>query len=223
MKKIVLFTLAILFTAVSQKAFAFAVSYDQKVSVNGESVANIKVVVQDEKMRAESNFGGMATMMIRNETGTYSYLPTQKMATKIPASMDRPNLTRDLPHFMDFLQKNSGTKVGTEEAFGYQCDVYKFTEPTIKKDAKAWVWKEKEFPVKIEVSAPEGLTTVELTNIQFEPKIEENTFQMPADVKILDLEAAAPKNALAEATQAATEATQKAAEPPAQTTEEPKP
>ena len=168
--------------------FAFAVSYDQKVSVNQSPIATIKVIVKDEKMHAESNFGGMTSVMIRNESGVYSYLPAQKMATKIPASMDRPNLTRDLPHFMDFLNKNGATKIGSEKIAAYDCDIYKFTEPTIKKDAKAWIWKEKGFPVKIEVNATEGLTVVELTNIQFTVNPDDATFKLPADAKIIDLE-----------------------------------
>ena len=193
MKKFLMFcaALSLLNVFFTPRVFAFSVSYDQKVSVQDNAVATIKVVVKDEKMKAESDFGGIATVMLRNETGTYSYLPAQKMATKIPASMDRPNLTRDLPRFLDFLQENKAEKVGAEQLLGYDCDVYKFIEPTIQKEAKAWVWREKSFPVKIEVTAPEGLTTVELTNIQFDPQIDEAVFQVPTDAKVLDLEAAA--------------------------------
>ena len=174
----------------TRQAFAFSVSYDQKVSVENNPVANIKVVVQDEKMRAESDFGGMKSVLVKNETGSYSYLPEQHMATKIPADMNRPNLTQDLPHFMDFLTKNKGEKIGSEKLEGRDCDIYKFTEPTIQKEAKAWIWTEKQFPVKIEVPAPEGVTRVELLNVQFNPLVEATTFQLPADVKILDLAAA---------------------------------
>ncbi len=193
MKKISLLAI-FLFLAFSSRVFAFSVSYDQKVSVNKSPIANIKVVVKDNNMRAESNFGGMASVMIRNESGSYSYLPAQKMATKLPASMDRPNMTRDLPHFMDFLNKNSGKKVGNEKLGEFDCDIYTFIEPTIKKEAKAWIWKQKEFPVKIEVDAPEGLTSVEMSNVQFEPKIDDSAFKLPAEAKVIDLEKANQTN-----------------------------
>lgn len=170
-------------------AFSFSVSYDQKVTLEKNVLAVIKVLVQDEKMSAQSSFNGMESIILRNETGTYSYMPSQKMATKIPAAMDRPNLTRDLPRFMDFLKQNEGKKVGSETVEGKACDIYTFTEPTLKREAKAWVWAEKNFPLRIEVPSPEGLTLVELSNIQFDPKIPENQFKLPADVKVIDLEA----------------------------------
>jgi outer membrane lipoprotein-sorting protein len=185
--KLVLFTLFLL--TLTSQAFAFSVSYDQKVSVESNVVANIKVVVKEENMWAESDFGGFKTVLLRNDKGTFSYIPEQKVATKIPAAMDRPNLTRDLPHFMEFLKTNKAEKVGSEKVDGKDCDIYKFMEPTVQQEAKAWVWTEKQFPVKIEVPAPEGLTVVELYNIQFDPKVEANTFVLPEDVRIMDMEA----------------------------------
>lgn len=184
----------------TSQTFAFSVSYDQTVSIDAKPMAVIKVMVQDEKMRAESDFGGMKSILLRNETGSYSYMPEQKMATKIPAAMDKPNLTRDLPHFMDFLTKNNGQKIGAEKIGGKDCDIYRFTEPMVQQESKAWVWTEKQFPVKIEVPAPEGLTLVELSNIQFDPAVDPSLFQLPGDVKVIDFEAqqqaaSAPANA----------------------------
>ena len=188
--KIRLTFLALLLLTMTSQAYAFSVSYDQKVSIDNNPVANIKVVVKDENMWAESDFGGMKTVMLRNETGSYSYVPAQNVATKIPAEMDRPNLTRDLPHFMDFLTANSAKKVGQETVDGKECEIYTFIEPMVQKESKAWVWAEKNFPVKIEVPAPEGLTKVELNNIQFDPATDANTFNLPEGVKILDFAAA---------------------------------
>lgn len=190
MKKFLLFvlTFGLLCFNRSSHLWAFSVSYDQKVSVENKAIAVIKVVVQDNKMWAQSNFGDGESVMLRNEEGAFSYIPAQKMATKIPSSMDRPNLTRDLPRFMDFLKENGGKKISSETLDGKQTDVYEFKEPTLQTQSKAWVWTEKSFPVKIEVPAPEGKTTVELSNIQFDPAIKENQFKLPADVKIVDLE-----------------------------------
>lgn len=174
------------FFAQISAAFSFSVSYDQSVSLDSNPVAEVKVVVKDEFMKAESKFGDMTSVMYRNETGVYSYLPAQKVATKIPPSMDAPNLTRDLPNFMAYLQKNSGVKIGAEVLNGLDCDIYEFNEPTIQKLSKAWIWREKSFPVKIEVPAPEGLTIVELSNIQFDPPTDPAVFQLPADAEIVD-------------------------------------
>ncbi len=188
MKKTVLSALAFvafLFIPYSG-AYCFSVSYDQTVKLENNLVAEVKVVVKDDFMRAESKFGDAVSVMYRNETGIYSYLPAEKVATKIPAAMDTPNLTRDLPNFTDYLQRNAGVKTGSEVLNGLQCDIYEFNEPTIQKKSKAWIWTEKSFPVKIEVPAPEGLTTVELSNIQFDPIVEASVFQLPAEAEVID-------------------------------------
>ena len=204
MKKKLMFLIltALISLTISAQAFAFSTSYDQKVSVNGNLVATIKVISQDDNLRAESDFRGMKSVMLRNKTGAYSYFPAQNMATKIPPAMERPNLTKDLPHYMEFLKKNHAKKVGTEKYKDHDCDIYTFIEPNIKKDGKVWVWREKQFPLKIEVNAPEGLTQVELNSIQFDPKIDAATFNLPPTAKIIDLQAMmqAQKNAATHAT-----------------------
>ncbi len=88
------------------------VSYEQKVSVGDQVIANVKVVNRENSMRAESDFSGLKTVMLRNTKGLFSYLPAQNMATQIPAAMDRPNLSKDIPRFGDFLKSVSAVKSG---------------------------------------------------------------------------------------------------------------
>lgn len=189
----VLFFLMSLSVLFNSSALATTVSYDQKVSVDASPVATIKVLVKDDSMRAESDFNGVKSMLFRNSKGTYTYLPDQNLAALMPRELDRPNITRDIPKYMEFLKNNKGEKTGTETVNGVECDVYTFVEPNIQKPGKAWIWKEKSFPVKIEVSAPEGKTSIEITNINFSPAVQDSDFQVPADAKIYD--PAAPASA----------------------------
>lgn len=177
------------------QALALTVSYDQKVSIDSNPVATVKVLVRDDQMRAESDFNGVASVLYRNAKGTYSYLPQQKMAALLPAALDRPNITRDIPKYMEFLEKNQGKKTGTETINGVECDVYTFMEPNILRPGKAWVWREKTFPVKIEVDAPEGKTTIEISNVNFTPAVQDSDFELPADAKVFDPTTMFPDNA----------------------------
>ena len=170
----------------SGRAWAMTVSYDQKVSVGGNAVATIKVLSKDDLMRAESDFNGVKSMLFRNPKGTFSYLPEQKMAAQMPPALDRPNITRDIPKYMDFLNKNQGKKTGSETINGVECDVYSFVEPNIQKPGKAWIWRERSFPVKIEVEAAEGKTVIEMANINFTPAVQDSDFELPADAKIFN-------------------------------------
>ncbi len=186
MKTLKPFLTALFVLLISTQAFAMTASYDQKISMGGKAIATIKVSTMDKFMKAESDFGGMKSVMLRNDKGVYSYLPEQKVATKIPAELDRPNLTRDIPRYLEFLKENGGEKIGSEKIGSYDCDVYSFTEPNIKKPSKAWVWKEKSFPIKIEVQAPEGTTIVELENINLNAKFQVSDFDLPGDVRIMN-------------------------------------
>lgn len=179
-----------LFAAVlSPSAFALTATYDQKISMGGNVVATVKVAAKDDLLRAESNFSGMQTVMLRNKEGMFSYLPVQKVATKIPPFMDRPNVTRDIPKYMEFLKSNGGQKIGDEKVDGKDTEVYSFVEPNIKKPGKAWIWKEKQFPIKIEVQAPEGVTTIDIQNVNFQPSLKDEDFQLPKDTKIVNFPA----------------------------------
>ena len=173
-------------------ALAFSASYDQEVTVNGNPIAAFKVQLQDKSMKASTNLGGVETFMIRNDSGTYNFVPSQKQATKLPDDA-RPNITDELPHYIDFLNKNGAKVTGSESKGGYECDIYEFIDPNTKAASKAWVWKEKQFPVRIEVNAPEGLTAVEFKNIDLEKSIEGKEFQIPEGITVTSYEEMARK------------------------------
>src|SRR3989338_748830 len=172
---------------------AFSVSYEQVITTNGAPMASFKVTVQDQNLRVESQWGGLDAIMIRNDTGQYNYIPSQNTATRIPLALHRPNLTDDLPNYTEFLQKNRATVVGSEEIQGRQTDIYQFTDPIGLGDTKAWVWKDKQFPIKIEVRNTQGTTVVELNNVQFDIAVEPAVFQIPDGVEVVELEAAVAK------------------------------
>ncbi len=168
-------------------ALAQNVSFDQQVSVKGNLIATVHVQSKGNLMRAESEFHGMKLVLIHNDKGTFSYNVLQKEASKLPKAIEKTNLTAQLPRYLEFLEKNHAVKSGTEKVNGVECDIYKYTEPVIRRDARAWIWREKKFPVKIEVDSPAGITLIELKNIQFDPKMNDSDFELPADVKVMEL------------------------------------
>ena len=169
------------------QALAFSVSYDQVISSNNQQV-QFAVKVKDKDVRVESSVGGVKSIMIKNKSGYFNYLPTQNKAIKIPEQMQRPNLTDDLPDFGGFLKRNKATVAGSETVQGHNTDIYQFVGPG-GAETKVWLWKEKQFPLKIEVKEASHVATIDLTNIQFDPATDETTFQLPPNVKITDLQA----------------------------------
>ena len=181
-----IFSLAALFIF-QNAALALSVTYDQKVSIGGQPVATSKVVYKDKKMRADTNIGGMTVVKLRNEKGSYNYFPDQKAAQKIPPSLDEVDAIQDYPSYIDYLEKNQGKKVGSEKVDGKETDIYTFTEPNHRSEAKAWVWREQTFPLKVQVNSPDGLAVVELSNINFAPNIDGAVFQLAPGTQVTDL------------------------------------
>lgn len=50
-----------------------------------------------------------------------------------------------------------------------------------------WVWKQKQFPVKITMNGPDGQSVVELSNIQLDASTSDTDFQLPAGVQVMDM------------------------------------
>lgn len=173
-------------------AWAFTAVYDQEVSIKGTPVAVFNVMLQDKNMKAKTTINGVDTYMVRNETGIYNYVPAQKQALKLPVESG-PNISDDLPNYPEFLKKNNAVLKKTEQYAGVECDVYEFTDPLINASSRAWLWKEKNFPVRIEVDAPEGLTAVDFKNIKIGEPINAEEFVIPAETQILQPQMAPPQ------------------------------
>ncbi|MBI3313696.1 MAG: hypothetical protein HYZ83_05635 [Candidatus Omnitrophica bacterium] len=171
-------------------ASAYSLSYDQSVWVNGNQVAAFKVAAKDGRLRVESDWGQMPTIMLRNETGYYNYDPAKNKAVRIPRAMQRPNLADALPQYEEFLKRNHAEKVGTESVRGYETNVYKFMDPESGAETKVWLWIVRPLPIKIEQIGNHGLTIIELNNFQLDAPIPDSIFQLPqgAEITMLGLE-----------------------------------
>lgn len=165
--------------------FAYTASYVQDITTNGNTIATFRVYIKDNKLRIESNWMDNPQVMIRNESGYYNYLPNQNIAIQIPPSAQRRNLADDLPHYQEFLEKNQAQTVGTEIYENKEVGIYEYDDPNGFGRTRVWLWREKSFPLKIEVSGPQGTLTVKLTEVKIGQEINDNLFRLPEDVRIM--------------------------------------
>ena len=170
----------------SGQAEAFSVSYDQKVT-QGTQVVNSKVIMKDEMFRVEAMVEGQETVTLRTPKGTYTYLPKEGMAMKVPELSPSQRPVEHADDYQQYLKERQAQRIGAETVDGHPCDIYRFTEPSAGGTVTAWVWTEKQFPVKMEIDAPGGKVLVELTNIQLVIPIADNVFELPAGVQIMDI------------------------------------
>jgi len=170
----------------TRSASAFSVSYDQKTISSGQAITS-KVTVKDKQFRVESTIDGMSSIILHNSSGTYHYLPDQHMAIKL-ASMDvAGSPVSDLDHYHGYLNERNAKLIGTDTVNGYSCDVYRYIDPASGGSTTAWVWKSKQFPVKLEQQGKQGFTTAEMSHIQFDSLVPDSAFQLPSGVKVMEM------------------------------------
>ncbi len=168
------------------EAQAVSVAYDQKIT-QGSHVVTGKVVVKDEMFRMEATVDGQEAVIIRNASGTYTYLPKEGMLMKTPTLNPSQQPVQHTDNYQQYLQERHAEHIGTDTIDGHPCDIYRFTDPTIQGTTTAWVWTEKQFPIKMEINGPDGKTVVELTHLQLGVVLQESVFQLPAGVQVMDI------------------------------------
>ncbi len=187
--------------ALASPAFAVTATFDQKISVAGNVVATVKTSLKEKKIRTEATIQNVKNIIIRNDKGIFNYLPDQNFAIKIPELSSQQDPFDDLSHFMKYLERNKAKKTGSETLDGKDCDIYEYDNPANKSTTKVWVWKEKEFPIRLETKtgAKPQPTLVEFSNIQFDAKIDDSVFELPSNVKAISPEQLqAPSEAVAQ-------------------------
>ena len=171
---------------VGAEAQAFSAAYDQKVT-QGSQVVNGKVTMKDEMFRMEATVDGQTAVTIRNASGIYTYMPKEGMAMKMPGLDPSQQPVQHADDYQQYLQERQAERIGADTFDGHPCEVYRFTDPAIQGTTTAWVWTEKQFPIKMEIDGPKGKTVIELTNIQLGMAVQDAMFELPAGVQVMDM------------------------------------
>jgi len=172
--------------AAGAQAEAFSVSYDQTVT-QGRQVMTSKVSMKDEMFRMDMTAEGQATVTLHNANGTYTYMPAEGMAMKLPGLNASSRPIEHADNYAGYLKERQAQRIRAETVDGHPCDVYQFTDPGIKGTVTAWVWTEKQFPIKMEMDDAKGKILVEIRNVQLGATFPDALFQLPADVQVMDL------------------------------------
>ena len=169
------------------QAQPFSASYDQKVT-RGAEVSTSKVLVKNTMFRIESTMEGERNIIIRNQDGLYTYAPAEGTAVKLEGLEPSLVAAETLGDYAGYLHQRGAARIDSDIVNGRLCDVYQFTDPATRSQATAWVWQDKQFPLKVELDGPDGITVVELSNIQLDVVPSDTAFQLPSDIKLMDVD-----------------------------------
>lgn len=164
-------------------ACAFTASYEQTTSGPGiEKPQTRAVKIKDNKVRMDMDLPQGRGMAIIDSDNMYLYNPAEKVAVKLktPKSADLGVLS----NYASYLKSLNAKIVGSETVGPYDCDIYEFMDPYINVPSKIWLWKAHEFPVKVEIKTPNGVTTTIMDNVKVGIPIDDSEFVLPAGVDI---------------------------------------
>lgn len=168
-------------------AAALTATYDQQVTTPDGMVMRATVAIKDERFRAETVVDGLRAIVLKNAEGTFNYLPDERSAIRLPSLESAQPGMESMQTYLETLRANQATPVGAETIGPYPCDIYEYAEPAGGGQTRAWVWKDREFPVKMELHGPDGLVLIELSNIALDAPVDDSRFELPAGTQIMDM------------------------------------
>jgi outer membrane lipoprotein-sorting protein len=159
-----------------------SVRYDMVITSPGNPSVTSKQWVKGNNMRTEITAEGqkMITIMNGDKQEMYMYFPEQNMAMKMDFSEAPESAVEEAVSIEDY----NPTVIGTETIDGKLCTVVEYAVP--EGSAKMWLWQKQGFPVRMEMTAPEGTSRIDWKNIEFDD-ISDDKFELPAGVEIMDL------------------------------------
>jgi outer membrane lipoprotein-sorting protein len=157
-----------------------SVKYDMVITAPGMETMTTKMWMKQNKIRTEMTQGGEDVVMLADydEGVAYMYMPDENFAYKVPLNQMPESAIEDTQAIADY----DYTVIGTETMDGKVCLVVEYDYDGTS--AKAWVWKEHGFPIRIEMTSAEGTTITEFKNIDF-GDIPDSMFELPEGVQIM--------------------------------------
>ena len=171
---------------VAGEAAAFSASYDQK-TIQGRDVFNGRVSLKDDLFRMDTAVGGQTAVIIHNHEGTFTVMPNEGMAMKASSLMPFQRPVSGADDYTQYLARQHAERIGEETVGGYACDIYRLTDPEAGGTITAWVWKDKMFPVRMEIDGAQGKMLVEISNLQLGANIPDSAFKLPDGIQVMDM------------------------------------
>jgi len=126
-----------------------------KTYYKGWNSTNMKI-----RYETPASLGGFTQVIIwDSSTRTqYNWYPDQHVACQVPTGQGQDNPQENATQIIP-------TYLGTDTVDGKLCDVYQWTSGG--SSMKEWIWKEKTFPIRMEITTSSGTSTMDFNNIVF--------------------------------------------------------
>ncbi|MCL5105257.1 MAG: hypothetical protein M1133_14260 [Armatimonadetes bacterium] len=161
--------------------------YELKVkSASFGDMGSRKMWIKGDKMRWEAKTDRFPLCLVKNKQGVFLIHPWNKYAAKYPDGSSRgnpsvlfPGPTGPVP---SFLAKVKATKHGTQKVAKELCNVYTYTDPVTRHQAKMWVGVKSGKPVQLLLKGERGKAdtiTAAYTKFELGAKAPDSLFELP--------------------------------------------
>ncbi len=161
-----------------------SVKYDMIMTIPGSPSITAKIWQKNKKMREDITAQGMTmTMLFDMDAGVMYTIMPPPLNTAMKSTFNTSDMPEGGVDTGDIMDYNPNI-VGTETIDGKSCTViaYEYAGSSMK----YWIWTEKGFPVKMEITSAGSKTTIEYKNIDFS-NIADSIFELPAGVTITQM------------------------------------
>lgn len=176
-------------------AISEGVSYDMKITAAGQTTS-MSYAMEGDKIRTAGSFNGVESVMIIDSEKMISYDPASK--TGMMFAIGDEGSTGAIPttpgtsgapdtNLNDNFDSNSLVFESKGEFDGEECLIVIAKDPTSAGEIKLWINERLGMVVKMEGTSADGqVFSTELTNVKL-GKQPEGTFDVPADIKIVEI------------------------------------
>jgi hypothetical protein len=160
-------------------------SFDQVTTIGGQTTTG-SMATKNGKVRTEATVMGQQMTILVDPGQKTAYMWTSGSNQAMKLSLEQYEAqSGNAPDPADLSASIAqGRLVGTETVDGQPCDVYESVEGTTT--VKTWVAKSNGFPVKSEVTTPQGVIKSEFKNVKV-GGVPDSLFELPAGMEIVDM------------------------------------
>ncbi|HNX80641.1 MAG TPA: DUF4412 domain-containing protein [Candidatus Omnitrophota bacterium] len=161
-----------------------SVVYDSTMTFAGMPPIQSTTYLKDKKFRFEMNMPNQKMVYIFDGNNAYMVIPNLGTAMKMPAEKIKEQMAES-HDTTDYRNIPGIKKVGDETIDGVSCEV--FTYVRSEANAKIWVSRDIDFPIKSEVQTKDGTVITQNRNIRKNASINDGLFQLPAGVQLMEM------------------------------------
>ncbi|MBI5394027.1 MAG: outer membrane lipoprotein carrier protein LolA [Verrucomicrobia bacterium] len=174
--------------------------WKQTVTMTGADAASLQNIkaelwfLSPDRLRVVTVVDGKRQVILIGGGLAHVFEEGGEMGVRMPLQKQMLDKLAQFTEVFSKLDSWKKSKVGTEKVGDKTCDLYAFKDAADGQviEGKVWLWKEKNFPVRIAQSSQGRTVTIEHSEAEINETVPPELFEPPKGVKFVEPPSAAP-------------------------------